>query len=176
MGAASDYSRAMENIMTNKAKNARRLHYVQLHGGKCVKCGSVERLEFDHINPATKIEHRIWSWSKPRLEAELAKCQLLCQSCHIEKTKAEFVYTESMRPVRLPIPHGTWAGYAHYKCRCHECRSAANAHDRARYYSDTQAIENEKVKLATIRENQIAFLFLLFLQKRPDLIAQNFSL
>ncbi|MEM1416560.1 MAG: HNH endonuclease [Myxococcota bacterium] len=56
-------------------------------GKSCVKCGSVERLELDHIDPAQKVTHSIWSWSQARREAEIAKCQVLCRRCHKRKTR-----------------------------------------------------------------------------------------
>jgi hypothetical protein len=55
-------------------------------GKACVRCGSVESLELDHIDPATKVHHTVWDWSPARRETELAKCQVLCPPCHIVKT------------------------------------------------------------------------------------------
>lgn len=52
----------------------------------CAKCGSKNNLELDHINPETKITHRVWSWAKERREEELNKCQALCKDCHKQKT------------------------------------------------------------------------------------------
>lgn len=57
--------------------------------GPCIKCGSNENLELDHIDPSKKTTHRIWSWSEARRLHELAKCQILCSSCHKEKTKKD---------------------------------------------------------------------------------------
>jgi hypothetical protein len=57
--------------------------------GPCAQCGSSHRLEVDHIDPETKVTHTVWSWAKPRRDAELAKCQVLCHACHAEKTRAE---------------------------------------------------------------------------------------
>ena len=54
--------------------------------GPCVVCGSWDNLELDHIDPQTKVSHRIWSWAKSRRNAELAKCQVLCTKCHDLKT------------------------------------------------------------------------------------------
>jgi 5-methylcytosine-specific restriction endonuclease McrA len=56
---------------------------------KCVKCGSTEYLELDHINPETKETHAIWSWSEERRTKELKKCQVLCEKCHLEKSSKE---------------------------------------------------------------------------------------
>lgn len=78
----------------------RRKEYVDKHGGKCVKCSSTHRLEFDHINPEEKVSHRIWSWSRDRIEAELAKCQLLCRDCHLSKTFNDN-YATAFNPAEL---------------------------------------------------------------------------
>jgi hypothetical protein len=43
-------------------------------------------LELDHVDPALKVSHRVWSWARERREAELAKCQVLCHDCHVAKT------------------------------------------------------------------------------------------
>jgi len=53
----------------------------------CVHCGSVERLELDHIDPKQKISHSIWSWTQEKRDADTAKCQVLCHDCHVKKTK-----------------------------------------------------------------------------------------
>lgn len=63
---------------------ARRAEY--LAGKKCVRCGSTERLEIDHIDPATKVTHRLWGWSRAKRAVELAKCQVLCHDCHNIRT------------------------------------------------------------------------------------------
>ena len=59
-------------------------------GGKCVKCGATERLEFDHIDPKNKsfcITSRLLMGDREKFQEELDKCQLLCYDCHLEKTK-----------------------------------------------------------------------------------------
>ena len=64
---------------------------IEKMGGKCVECGCTETLEFDHIDPSTKSFNIAAGYSKPKevLLAEVAKCQLLCNKCHIEKTKKD---------------------------------------------------------------------------------------
>jgi len=79
--------------------------------GPCVKCGSDEDLEVDHIDPSLKIDHKVWSWSDVRRSAELAKCQVLCHKCHARKTAAS-------RPQKQ---HGTHSMYTS-GCRCQPCR------------------------------------------------------
>jgi 5-methylcytosine-specific restriction endonuclease McrA len=56
---------------------------------RCVTCGSTDRLEVDHIDPTTKMSHRVWSWSAERRAAELAKCQILCKKHHKAKSRNE---------------------------------------------------------------------------------------
>ena len=62
---------------------------IEKMGGKCVECGCTEALEFDHIDPATKSFNIAAGYTKPKevLLAEVAKCQLLCNKCHIQKSK-----------------------------------------------------------------------------------------
>ncbi|AXH46549.1 HNH endonuclease [Gordonia phage RobinSparkles] len=57
--------------------------------GPCVKCGSWENLEVDHKDRSKKITSSVWSWSAEKRNKELAKCQVLCKSCHLEKTILE---------------------------------------------------------------------------------------
>lgn len=64
---------------------------IALLGGHCAKCGSGDRLEFDHIDPATKLFH-ISSKAEggmQAIEGELAKCQLLCLPCHRSKNSVD---------------------------------------------------------------------------------------
>lgn len=60
-------------------------------GGACVSCGSTENLEFDHVDPSTRVSKisQAVNWSLERFDAELAKCQLLCKDHHIEKSMIE---------------------------------------------------------------------------------------
>jgi hypothetical protein len=85
-------------------------------GKTCVKCGSKEFLELDHIDPAKKKSHKVWSWSDASRKKELRKCQILCAKCHKEKTKLMLF---------RPLIHGKDAGY-HRGCKCPECRAAHN--------------------------------------------------
>lgn len=66
----------------------RRAEWLEQHG-PCVVCGSWDNLEVDHIDPATKLTHNVWSLGKAKREAELAKCQVLCREHHVEKSTAQ---------------------------------------------------------------------------------------
>jgi hypothetical protein len=96
---------------------------VEMLGGKCVRCGSTEDLEFDHIDPSAKRFaigaelSRAWA----ELVAEAQKCQLLCRKDHVAKGAED----------RPTLNHGTYYVYWYYGCRCPECK-AANAAKSAR--------------------------------------------
>lgn len=102
---------------------ARRAEAVKILGGACVTCGSMERLEFDHINPITKLYNisEIWSYSWEIVQTELQKCQLLCHDCHKAKTLKEMTGLRE---------HGTYVMYQRGKCRCGPCRAAFNSYRR----------------------------------------------
>jgi 5-methylcytosine-specific restriction endonuclease McrA len=60
-------------------------------GGKCVWCGTIENLEFDHIDDSKK-EHNVGNAVRNTREVfwnEVGKCQLLCVSCHNKRTTAQ---------------------------------------------------------------------------------------
>lgn len=67
----------------------------------CIECGErrVPCLGFHHLDPATKeIDLAIaihLGWSKKRIEAELAKCIVLCGNCH-----AKLHWNERRRALR----------------------------------------------------------------------------
>lgn len=92
----------------------------------CEKCGSNNKLQIHHIDPSTKVDHKIWSWSKKRRDVELAKCQVLCYYCHLEETNEYHKQGENHRE------HGTFNMYSKIGCRCTECRRA-NADHRNKY-------------------------------------------
>lgn len=90
--------------------------------GPCVICGSAENLEVDHIDSSTKVSHKVWSWSDEKRNNELAKCQVLCQKHHYEKTALDRFQK---------VKHGTETMYNHYKCRCAECRVYRSEYKKA---------------------------------------------
>ena len=62
----------------------------------CVRCGAgyIGILEIHHRDPNQKIDHRhIWHWKEKRRMEELAKCEVLCDTCH----KMEQSYTYWLR-------------------------------------------------------------------------------
>jgi len=105
-----------------KRQITRRLELIAELGGKCLKCGSTNSLEFDHIDSATKrfdIGTYLNRYSMDKLRVELAKCQLLCSECHRLKTMAD----NGLVPAKNT--HGTLSAYRH--CgppKCEACKMA----------------------------------------------------
>lgn len=90
----------------------RRQELLSIIGEKCVACGSMDRIEFDHVDPASKEFALMGRWNRPleELLAEAAKCQPLCRTCHTEKSRAA-----------RTIPHG--GGTSGRKgCKCQPCK------------------------------------------------------
>ena len=107
---------------------AKRAAWVRKFGGCCKRCGSTEKLQFDHIDATKKVSHRIWSWTDQRISEELLKCQLLCRTCHQAKTNEEMGHGK----------HGA-AGYKR-GCRCGVCVVA----QRKRIYAWRERVGGRK--------------------------------
>ena len=78
-----------ERRKQHKEKRAKCVEYL---GGKCVVCGTIHNLQFDHIKRDTKkysITRKL-TIKFDNLKEELDKCQLLCVDCHLEKTAKEW--------------------------------------------------------------------------------------
>ena len=86
-------------------------------GGRCVRCGMTEGLEFDHIDRSTKsfVIGGAKVASRRRIMNEARKCQLLCREHHLEKSHEVGDLPQSS--------HGTNSKYTH-GCRCAPCTTA----------------------------------------------------
>lgn len=84
-------------------------------GGVCVRCGTKEDLDLDHIDRTAKTGNigKLWSYDEEKFWTEVKKCQLLCREHHIVKTRE----AGDGRPWR----HGTQWAWDKHKCRCEEC-------------------------------------------------------
>jgi len=109
-----------------RAYQENRARLVAVLGDSCVRCGTRERLEFDHIDPAKKaftIKGDM-SAADPVVLAELMKCQLLCRECHYAKTR-EDIFARG-------FTHGTWYGWNRKKCGCTDCTKARQDYNQRR--------------------------------------------
>ena len=110
-----------------------RREFLDFLGGRCVRCGSDEELEFDHIDWRTKSFTVARLYGLARLKTvyeELKKCQILCKSCHRDKTKQDMREQREENPRYLPTKHGARTGWMKTKCDCTPCAAAKRAwHD-----------------------------------------------
>lgn len=109
--------------------NIRRSREISARGSSCSYCGSPYWLEFDHIDPTTKVllSTRLFTTNKEARDKELKKCQLLCHECHVAKTIVDRKLHPEWFKVQLepkPIVHGKYGSYSNNKCRCRLCSSA----------------------------------------------------
>jgi hypothetical protein len=113
--------------MTSKISDykKRRKEMLQYLGGQCKHCKCLDNLQFDHIDHSLKSFDISAKWSThwDLLIKELDKCQLLCKTCHKEKTKQEKSWSKSWT-TQPRQKHGTVWSYAKYKCRCELCKAA----------------------------------------------------
>lgn len=110
----------LEQRRTYARKRKRENRRKFLAGKSCVRCGSTERLEVDHIDPSTKVTHTFWDYSEKKRAEELKKCQVLCRSCHLKKSATDRGHIAGGRC-------GSRYKYEVLKCRCDLCRECKKA-------------------------------------------------
>lgn len=119
---------------------ARRDAFIESRGGVCVKCGSADRLEVDHIDRTKKTMRASSIWSRNQTSQvvldELANCQVLCHDCHLEKTRAE-------RRAHI-TEHGTYEMYKVVKCRCAPCTAANTVRVREQRADRKRRLEGDE--------------------------------
>ena len=110
----------MAEYMRQRRKT-RKAQALKLLGGVCKVCGTTENLEFDHINPKTKVGNvtapKLIDGKIELFIEEVNKCQLLCKPHHLEKSKAN-------KELGTTYPPAFCGGGAKYGlgCRCDLCK------------------------------------------------------
>ena len=79
------YQRHSASVIRSNRWPALRLAAKRRDGFKCISCGSVGRLEVDHIRPVR---------THPELSFDLDNLQTLCSACHTRKTRVEVGHPE----------------------------------------------------------------------------------
>ena len=121
---AKDYNNYMNKYM-KKRYHTRRCLAICYLGGRCASCGTLNKLEFDHILPEEKefaIGKLLSGGSDEKLYKELDKCQLLCNNCHKDKSKIQNAHENIEREIVCICGkkfHSTKA-YAGHKTWCKE--------------------------------------------------------
>jgi hypothetical protein len=98
--------RKVRNALVRRANQARMMEY--LRDRACNGCGIDDPvvLEFHHIGdrgrkhaPVSVLVTHGYSWLK--VQAEIAKCEILCANCHRKRTASERGHYRSVRPSRV---------------------------------------------------------------------------
>jgi hypothetical protein len=108
-----------EQVNTRNRAYAKKQRDEWFTGKVCVDCGGTDRLEVDHLDPATKVSNINWKSSKKQREAELSKCTVRCYHCHKKRTALQQSH---------PIIHGLYVSYHRRGCRCELCGGASVMH------------------------------------------------
>lgn len=116
------YNTYMRKYML-KRYHSRRQHAIAFLGGKCVRCGDTDNLQFDHVDKSKKTFpiSELWSIAENKFFEELEKCQILCGRCHREKSLECGDYGGGHN--KIDHPCGT-AGRYGKGCRCELCKEA----------------------------------------------------
>lgn len=116
----------MAVYMADRRKK-RRQQLIEMSGGKCIRCGSTDELNFDHKDPSQqkfRLNGRNLDGSWEKILEEWSKCQLLCRPCHIQKTREDGyrpAWNKGIGRDGEPLSeHGNEAAYMR-GCRCDEC-------------------------------------------------------
>lgn len=121
------YNAYMNTYMRERWQRRRSWGIARL-GGKCVDCGTIELLQFDHVDPEAKnfTLAKQSSCSELRFLEEIAKCVLRCKWCHIERTRAQ-----------QTVGHGG-GGQGITGCKCKLCKDKKSEYNRI-YYRNTSS-------------------------------------
>lgn len=123
-------------VWKQQERERRRNELRRILGDVCARCGSTEGLDFDHIDPRTKLFAIGDQIDKPwkLLLVEVAKCQLLCRPCHVEKSREDETSTA--------VEHGGGAS-GKRNCPCDLCKARKADYMRS-YHGSSGAANSEK--------------------------------
>jgi hypothetical protein len=110
-----EYNAYMKDYML-KRYHERRQEAIAFLGGKCVVCKSEGNLNFHHLENKEFSISKLWSLSKTKFWAEIAKCELRCEEHHKEEHRVENEHGTA---------HKYWQG-----CRCSLCTKANTEFNR----------------------------------------------
>lgn len=107
-GKAKEHKAAYDKIAHKKKKNWRRELLNKLKNVPCVDCGESFPpycMDFDHVPERGTREFYLSHWvsfsiGKEKLEAEIAKCDIVCAICHRIRTRMRQFPEEFIQPLQ----------------------------------------------------------------------------
>ena len=89
-----------KDIKNRRQRNRDHVKGRKLQAGCCASCKRIctaenfEEFHWDHLEPSLKSSSvsRMGTHSIDVIDSEIAKCQLLCANCHVERTKEQGHY------------------------------------------------------------------------------------
>lgn len=97
---------ANKQYYIDKAAKAREAIYAEINALKesnpCVDCYekfNSWQMDFDHLSDKEFDIGKGINYSRDRLMAEIAKCEVVCKNCHANRTRHRFVHSKVVRPV-----------------------------------------------------------------------------
>lgn len=78
--------KSLKKAEKNKFRS-RKIRFVKLMGGKCIKCGydkNLYCLEFHHHEKKDFVISSMFSMSEINISKEIVKCEILCRNCHFD--------------------------------------------------------------------------------------------
>lgn len=118
----ADYIRAYRQ---SRHKRRKRMA-IKMLGGRCKKCGSKKRMQFDHVIASSKVSEKdaisylSYHATEEYFLEELKKCQLLCFKCH------QFKSVTDLGKKHAKGAHGTISSYRY--CHCDLCKHAKHVY------------------------------------------------
>jgi hypothetical protein len=81
-------------VAQTQARRQRNREWVDSLKQKCLICGSTVDLHFHHRDPSTKFKKvaDMMTYSRQRIQAEIDKCDVLCEYCHKTLHSVEKLY------------------------------------------------------------------------------------
>ena len=96
-----EYSRKNAETINKQRRERRKAFNDSLFvGKKCLHCGATNDLLYHHRDPSTKLG-TITRIAKKLLEAEIAKCDVLCRPCHTFLHRFKYLDRAAYREYRL---------------------------------------------------------------------------
>lgn len=153
----SEDKKNIHRLRVLKKKYDKKIKLVEIHGGKCVRCGykkCLRSLHFHHRDPKTKsFELNIGSLSKnwETIVQEAEKCDLVCANCHgeIENSLSPINMDLFENIIKDGVESGEISGFRRKreKKKCLSCGSEFEKKNKGQTYCSNQCRGKDRRKV-----------------------------